>query len=190
MKKYLLTLVILWSVFSFIPRSAESQQALIPEWRLIGIPVNFELWAVDFIDVNKGWAVGDGGSIVHTSNGGLTWERQSLDADTLKLRAVYFINDLVGWVAGKNGALFKTTDGGNTWLDKNPDGILVEKDDENIRDITSIDFVGENTGWIGTTFPEIPPFEPYILHTTDGGDSWVKLPLPNTLGIMDIDFFF
>jgi len=73
MKRYWLTLVLMiWMFTLLLPEDAESEQTFFPEWRLIGRPANYELWAVDFIDVHEGWAVGDGGSIVHNSNGGCT----------------------------------------------------------------------------------------------------------------------
>ena len=31
---------------------------------------------VSFVDANNGWAVGNGGTILHTSNGGATWSTQ------------------------------------------------------------------------------------------------------------------
>src|SRR5436853_7295446 len=35
------------------------------------------LRAVQFVDANEGWAVGDEGGVWHTSDGGRTWDRQA-----------------------------------------------------------------------------------------------------------------
>lgn len=44
---------------------------------LMGIKIQPELFSVNFIDNNYGWAVGALGTITHTDNGGLMWEQQA-----------------------------------------------------------------------------------------------------------------
>src|SRR5262245_8047894 len=34
------------------------------------------LYSIQFLDANEGWAVGDQGTVWHTANGGKLWERQ------------------------------------------------------------------------------------------------------------------
>jgi photosystem II stability/assembly factor-like uncharacterized protein len=80
------------------------------------------LHAVQFIDREEGWAVGDEGVVWHTIDGGREWERQ----ETLvraSLRSVHFLNPYVGWIAGRQelpgggsaGVLLYTKDGGVKW---------------------------------------------------------------------------
>ena len=45
----------------------------------------------------------------------------------------------------------------------------------------TIDFVDENTGWLGGLQGE-------ILKTEDGGETWFALPLANDWGIAQFDF--
>ena len=57
--------------------------------------------AVHFVDQGKeGWAVGDEGVILHTLDGGQTWERQATGLRA-SLRAIVFLSPYIGWVAGR-----------------------------------------------------------------------------------------
>ncbi len=40
-------------------------------------PATATLYGVCFVDLQQGWAVGNGGVILHTADGGKTWERQA-----------------------------------------------------------------------------------------------------------------
>jgi hypothetical protein len=68
------------------------------------------LW---FSDPRHGWAVGGAGTILHTSDGGVSWQPQSSGVDTT-LYDVKFQDTLVGVACGVDVVLL-TTDGGQTW---------------------------------------------------------------------------
>src|SRR5438309_10160041 len=80
------------------------------------------LHAVQFVDADEGWAVGDEGVVWHTIDGGKTWERQPTGVRA-SLRAVQFQSPYIGWVAGREelpdggsvGVLLYTRDGGLKW---------------------------------------------------------------------------
>ena len=81
------------------------------------------LHAVQFVDAQEGWAVGDEGVIWHTINGGESWERQPTGVRA-SLRAIQFINPFTGYVVGREelphgggsvGVVLLTTDGGVEW---------------------------------------------------------------------------
>ncbi|HMC15781.1 MAG TPA: YCF48-related protein [Albitalea sp.] len=59
-------------------------------WRQATVPVSSDLVAVQFATPREGWASGHDGVILHTSDAGLTWEKQ-LDGRRLQalLRAAY-----------------------------------------------------------------------------------------------------
>ena len=59
-------------------------------------PQGNHLFGLQFLNENEGWAVGDFGSIIHTENGGETWE-QSYSGYSKRLREVYFYNSNKGW---------------------------------------------------------------------------------------------
>jgi len=60
------------------------------------------------------WRVGDGGAILHSTDGGKTWKKQKSGV-TVDLASGSATSDKVAWVAGKNGTLLLTTDGGKHW---------------------------------------------------------------------------
>jgi photosystem II stability/assembly factor-like uncharacterized protein len=81
------------------------------------------LFAVDFVDDEVGWASGEGGLVLHTVNGGESWETQHAVitlfpagpfAAPTNLLTVEFVNREVGWVAGAGG-IARTENGGRTW---------------------------------------------------------------------------
>ena len=73
-----------------------------------------DLFAVTCVGNLKGWAVGQGGAVMHTEDGGQTWapEQSNLVA---ALRGVHFSDALHGVIAGDGGALARTEDGGQSW---------------------------------------------------------------------------
>jgi photosystem II stability/assembly factor-like uncharacterized protein/dienelactone hydrolase len=79
---------------------------------------------ITFIGENEGWYVNGYGSIYHTKNGGVTWEKQ-LEKKGTFFRCIAFVDSLNGF-AGTVGTdyfpnvtdtipLYGTTDGGKTW---------------------------------------------------------------------------
>ena len=72
------------------------------------------LYSVSFVNENEGWTCGLRGSVFHTSDGGLNWEKQVIDTRE-SLLAVSFFDVKTGWIVGKGGLIFHTTDGGRTW---------------------------------------------------------------------------
>ena len=74
------------------------------------------VYAIDSLNV---WAVGQEGLIIHTTDGGNTWD--SIPSGTSDmLMTVEFINADTGWVGGSNSEnetrVYRTTDGGLNWV--------------------------------------------------------------------------
>jgi photosystem II stability/assembly factor-like uncharacterized protein len=119
-------------------------------------PPGFPAGRIDFVDASHGWAVGYDGTLAHSTDGGATWQPQSLGIDTEEMLSdVFFLNKDVGWLVGVYGPLYKTSDGGATWLPQGGPGMSVR----------AITFADQNDGWVvGATG--------MIEHSTDGGASW------------------
>jgi photosystem II stability/assembly factor-like uncharacterized protein len=90
--------------------------ALVPSgcsWRSFGV----EIHAVRYASERVGWAVGDEGLVMRTTDGGKTWSRQSSGV-TAALRALAVTRtadgSYAGVAAGEAGALVRTLDG-TTW---------------------------------------------------------------------------
>lgn len=76
------------------------------------------LFSVCFLDEFNGWVVGNGGTILRTTNGGNNWISQSIDTN-LVLFDVCFIDDYNGFIVGENGTILRTTDSGSNWVFQN-----------------------------------------------------------------------
>lgn len=79
---------------------------------------------VYFLNENKGWIAGSGGTLLATIDGGKTWKKQNdLTEDTI--REVFFTGEKDGWLlcerniyslgAAAPSYLLKTSDGGASW---------------------------------------------------------------------------
>lgn len=89
-------------------------------WSTTAAPVGGRYDDICFLDPDTGWACGGptSNSILHTTNGGVTWY---LQWGTMEyLRSIEFINDSVGLCGSLFNALYRTTDGGTTWTDIAP----------------------------------------------------------------------
>ncbi len=67
-----------------------------------------------FVDDSRGWAVGQGGAVLATVDGGVTWSGQH-SGTTLDLSQAVFPNATAGWLTSEFGELLRTADGGATW---------------------------------------------------------------------------
>jgi photosystem II stability/assembly factor-like uncharacterized protein len=80
------------------------------------------LTSVKFIDSQNGWAVGEEGTIIKTTNGGINWQQIGGNPiisqwliTTVDLNEIFVIDKNNLWIAGDYGTVLFTTDGGNTW---------------------------------------------------------------------------
>ena len=113
---------------------------------------------VFFIDNSKGWIVGEGGLILKSNDGGITWTQKN-SGTTARLSSVQFIDYNKGWILGDyplNGVILKTINGGESW---------VQYSTGFGSDLKSIYFINNNVGW-GCGYPG------KIWKTTDGGINW------------------
>ncbi|HVS20856.1 MAG TPA: YCF48-related protein [Pyrinomonadaceae bacterium] len=134
------------------------------------------LHAVYFLDQNRGWVAGSGGTLLATDNSGRTWKKLfPLTKDNL--RDVYFASEKNGWLVCEHDPLklksndepraylLKTTDGGSSWQRVNLAGF-----DVNARLVRAV-FADAERGWV---FGE----SGVVFNTRDGGAHWVPQPLP------------
>ena len=171
------------------------------EWRQLESGTGEHLYGIHFIDTKHGWAVGTGGTVLSTVDGGISWTSAAISRDILT--QVSFATPNNGWTVSI-GQVHYTGSGGASWnlqhqargTGKNPPGIL----DLHFVDTTHGWAVGgkgtvlktENGGsrwesqwdlsnkhlW-GVYFVDpahgwIVGEEGEILHTADGGNRWVQ----------------
>jgi len=146
-----------------------------------------------FFPTNEtGFSVGNAGTIMKTSNGGLDWvllekyytATEGINQDALtkaRLLTTYFVDEMVGYAGGEGEISFinntntdavflKTIDGGHTW------------DKQYLNNIASINdlffFDQENGLAFCTALNADNSRIPKWFVTVDGGDNWEELVLP------------
>src|SRR5215216_4277397 len=66
------------------------------------------------LDAGVGYAVGDAGTILKSTDAGMTWAPLT-SGTTNALHAVFFFDTAHGVTVGEQGLILRTTNGGNTW---------------------------------------------------------------------------
>ncbi|MFZ5519432.1 MAG: YCF48-related protein [Candidatus Zhuqueibacterota bacterium] len=127
---------------------------------------------MDFVDKNNGWVIGyslatvgveAADVIIHTSDGGETWEYQKFRTGG-RLFALNFMDSLHGWALAYNGVILHTKDGGKKW---DPDSSLYQQWWKPWWRATDIYFVDTLKGWVIGNNPQ------EIYHTQNGGKTWI-----------------
>lgn len=96
-------------------------------WTQVAVPVHVTLTAVDFADARNGWAVGHDGAILHTADGGASWQLQHFDPATNKpLLGVLALDAQRAIGVGAFGLLLVTADAGKTWSAVDAPALLEE----------------------------------------------------------------
>ena len=140
-------------------------------------PTGNQLRGVSFTDANNGTAVGKLGTILRTTDGGVTWTLQT-SGTTNFLTGVHFVDASNGTVVGYSNnvggeaTILHTTDGGTTW----------NWQSSGTTDyLNCVFFTDANTGTaVGSNGK--------ILRTTDGGANWVPQTSGTTSVLMGVYF--
>ncbi len=144
-------------------------------WNILRDQQGYWLSGVYFTKNNIGIAVGEKGTILKTTNGGLNWT--NITPPVFRdFKAIKFINDTIGYIVGGENftnnisTILRTTDGGSHWT------ILKDEIGGILSDIT---FLNNSTGYICGD-------KATLLKTTDGGLNWNAILIPNS---QQTDFF-
>ena len=164
------TLSLLLSAFCLLPSASAAT------WTRQRSGTMAWLHAVYFLDQNRGWVAGSGGTLLETSDAGQTWQKlHTLTTDTL--RDVYFADEKNGWLVCERDLLkLKTNDEPRAYLLKTNDGglswrrVSLDGSDVNARLVRAV-FADSQRGWV---FGE----SGVVFATRDGGEHWARQPLP------------
>jgi photosystem II stability/assembly factor-like uncharacterized protein len=127
-------------------------------------------YGVDILD-NQVWVVGYYGTILHSSDRGVTWEIQRSPTRSA-LFQVRFLSRGKGLISGSYGTLLSTADGGSNW------NAQLSGTTEHLFGLAALN---EQTGWaVGSRGT--------MLHTQDGGRSWINASLSEDLTLSSVAF--
>ena len=124
------------------------------QWSPVDSGTTSNLNGAVLLDSGTGFAVGDTGTIVKSTDDGATWAPLT-SGTSATLHGVYFLGADQGVAVGDNGTILRTTDGGSAWQSV-ASGVV-----DNLR---SVSFNGTN-GICGGDSQD-------ILYSTDSGASW------------------
>lgn len=129
-------------------------------WTLQRHDTYYDFFDVKFKDEMEGWVVGGNDStmeacVLHTTNGGETWNQQTIPNEARYLRALELIDGNKLWAVGRNGTIIYSSNGGNTWT------LQTSGVDTTLFDI---DFADSLRGLIAGNG--------VVLYTQNGGRNW------------------
>lgn len=137
------------------------------------------LRAVQFVDEIEGWAVGDDGVILHSMDGGQTWERQPSGCRA-SLGGVHFLDNFTGFAVGREslpfgtgstGIILFTQDGGVKWQQ------ILYRESPGLH---AVRFVDKEKGFIVGLGSDHQPSGVFM--TNDAGSTWKLVPGPRQPG--------
>ena len=133
-------------------------------WLTVPSPTSKTFRKCCLLDTVYGWASGDSGLIVHTSNGGADWVVQNSGIDFHSIEDIFFINQRLGWAISNDffyeGTLIlNTTNGGANWsVNRYPDSSIV---------FSTVYFLDSVTGFL-------TGYSGRVFKTTTAGSEWFE----------------
>jgi len=112
-------------------------------------------------DGRSGWAVGDGGRVIRTTDAGANWISEIANT-AFNLNAVWFTSASEGWAVGDVSTVLERA--GSGWTRVASAGAI----GENLNDVV---FATPDTGWVACS-------NGTIARTFDRGATWQKVKLP------------
>jgi photosystem II stability/assembly factor-like uncharacterized protein len=139
-------------------------QICFSQWYEQNSGTTMHLNAVSFIDENRGFVVGDNGTILRTTNGGDLWV-QLPSGTSNHLLAISVTSENIVTVVGSGGTILRTSNGGESWYSQISGTTM---------NLNGVHFIGPNIGmivggvdgWVGGGT---------ILRTSTGGATWVPV---------------
>jgi photosystem II stability/assembly factor-like uncharacterized protein len=125
------------------------------------------LYAVDFVDPKTGWAVGYKGCILKTTDGGDSWDSQSVESPAFTaLYSVDALNERTAFTVGDAERIYRTADGGRHWNRLN----AVFPDQTDLRAVL---FTSDSVGFVAG-------YGSRIARTNDRGRTWKVVSDPGS----------
>ncbi len=133
------------------------------------------LYSVSFADSLSGWAVGDSGIILHTTNAGVDWKRQNPGVIG-SLLGVSFSDTSNGWAVGAEMTVLTTNDAGRNWRKVAQDTSTPEYFSK-VQSYAPSSAILLHVAFGGDFF-----YLDAVWKTTDSGATWTKIYFPLLFG--------
>jgi photosystem II stability/assembly factor-like uncharacterized protein len=138
-------------------------------WLEQSSPTQKNLTKTLFVDSLYGWVIGDSGTVLNTTNGGMNWSTQPSGVHSSELQDLTFISRTTGWILSFDSTYksfyIKTTNSGLSWVKTYyPDTTTILK---------TIFFTNASTGFVSG-------FLGNIYRTTNGGTNWENCYIDTT----------
>ena len=126
---------------------------------------------VSCVDAARAWACGQDGTIVRTTDGGLTWDKLATDVPgDEEITDVEFASPTCGWATGVANAILRTTNGGTTWSSQSWLGSIYPPK------LLAVSAVDASHAWIGayetSNWMNWNTYQSVLLGTSDGKTWW------------------
>lgn len=84
-------------------------------WVLTDLQEDLQITTLQMVDAQHGFATGEFGTVVASTDGGATWARRGALPGEFYPYAALFVSATEGWVSGLAGQVLHTVDGGESW---------------------------------------------------------------------------
>jgi photosystem II stability/assembly factor-like uncharacterized protein len=140
-----------------------------PTWTAQTSGVNATLRGVAAASDKVAWASGSGGTVLHTTDAGATWQKVTVTPDRVDFRDIDAIDEQTAYVLSIGGTsrVYKTTDAGATWT------LQFSTTDSKVF----LDAMSFWDGNHGIAIGDSIDGQLYILMTENGGAAWTRVPV-------------
>lgn len=153
--------IIIYIFYSIIFSSVSFSQ----NWTQLNSGVVNDFYSVNFTSEDTGYVVGGNGTILKTTDGGISWNPQNAGTPAY-LFSVFFVDSNNGIIVGDSGIVLKTINAGANWI-RYATG--------SSQTLWSVYFTSITNGVaVGT--------QGTIIKTIDGGLNWITIPPISILG--------
>jgi photosystem II stability/assembly factor-like uncharacterized protein len=137
-----------------------------------GADVDVLLTRVAFVDEARGWAFGEMGALYATTDGGVSWKRQTLPTKHLLLGGA-FLAAGQGWLVGAGNTILYNPDGSRWLTGGSPVNVETR--------LNAVAFVEQRRGWaVGE--------RGLVLATNSGGRAWLRQESNVDVDLLDVKF--
>jgi photosystem II stability/assembly factor-like uncharacterized protein len=159
------------------------------QWNQLTSPATFDILVVNFIDSANGLIGGNQVNLYRTSNGGNSWGKITLPAQSGIVFDIHFINKDTGWLS-LSDRIFYTNDGGNNWIEQNSP---LHSGGQPFWHINKIKFSNDSVGYAVAYSNTVGTNNGRLLKTTNAGTDWINITpsrvISDKKGLFNLHFF-